>query len=79
MNADILDNASDIEEAERDRRIGEIRRQADRDALLANVPLPDECLNCGEKPRERSRFCDSDCRSDFDRRKLLERRAGMRK
>lgn len=77
MSADILDDASDYAESERERRVLTCRRAAaETDAAKRNAPLPTECLNCGEKPSERSPFCNADCRSDFDRRKLLERRAG---
>lgn len=81
MSADMLDDADELAQAERDRRIGEIRRQADRDALAArNAPLPTECQNgCGAIPAERSRWCSPDCREDEERRKGIERRAGLRK
>ena len=76
--SDKLDAASNTTMEETDRRVAEARRAAARDAAEAAKPLPDACLNCGEVPRERSRFCNSDCRTDHDRRKELERRAGKR-
>jgi hypothetical protein len=78
MSADILDDAADHTQAEIDRRVLATRR-AVADAERAPAPLPETCDNgCGERPRERSRWCSVECREDGDRRKLLERRTGKR-
>lgn len=84
MSADVSDDATDqeIQEIERriaERRIAERRHAAAQDELARNRPLPETCANdCGDAPRERSRWCSAECRSDFDRRVGLERRAGKR-
>lgn len=72
--SDSIDWAAKTADEERERRIAAVRRE-----LSAKpAPLPTECLNCGEAPKERSAFCDPDCRTDYERRQRQMKRAGQR-
>lgn len=61
------------------------REQMDREAAIAAAanassvpPLPacGECYNCQSSVPEGVRFCDADCRTDWDSRKSAEVRRG---
>ncbi len=73
---DVDDFASEIEMAEREAVIAARRRataaheaaeQAARAAALKRGFS--ECLNCGRRHFDGSRFCDADCRDDYQRRR----------
>lgn len=59
---DELDLASDREQLERDAAI----RNAS--AYRSNLKPCGKCLNCGEEVASELRFCDADCRDDFQSR-----------
>lgn len=40
-----------------------------------SIPFSGRCLACDE-PVEEARFCDGDCREDFEQRQALKRRNG---
>lgn len=59
------------------------REQADRAAAIAAalarapaLPACGECYNCQSAVPPGLRFCDADCRSDWDERKRAEVRRG---
>jgi hypothetical protein len=57
---DAFDRASENETRERDASIARHR---------VYQPLPDigACYNCGEELRVGQRFCDADCRNDYEK------------
>lgn len=57
--ADIIDMASEVEEIER--RAALSRRQPEGPAATG------ECHNCGEPMPDGRRWCDADCRDDWQR------------
>lgn len=62
--ADPLDRAT----VEQDRLLQEQIRQA-RKPGETPIPLAESCHNCGEPFDDPSRFCDADCRDDFEKRR----------
>lgn len=63
------------------------RAQAHQEAVLAaqikaarhfepSHPYTGLCYNCGDITGGGRRFCDADCRQDYDARRQSERRAG---
>jgi hypothetical protein len=71
--SDTLDVASRVTEEFTERQIAAARRAAN----VEPAPMPEFCLNdCGEKPRERSRYCSIDCREDHELRQRQQKRAG---
>lgn len=45
-----------------------------------SAPEPEpvtECINCGEPPKQRSRFCGKECRDDHEHRQLRLKRLGL--
>lgn len=42
----------------------------------AGLAYTGRCHNCGDVTSEERRFCDADCRADYDARRQSERRAG---
>ena len=57
---DDFDKASDLEQLYREQAIKSVR---DHDMNFKAVGV---CLNCGAKTKKR--FCDIDCRNDFEKR-----------
>jgi hypothetical protein len=52
---------------------------AQRAAIEAMKPLPVYCLNgCGEKARERSRYCCPECLEEAEFRARQQKRMGIR-
>ncbi|HJV52829.1 MAG TPA: hypothetical protein VJ652_15280 [Noviherbaspirillum sp.] len=71
-SSDVSDQATDREMRDREALIEHARRQA-------NAPMPEFCLNdCGEKPREGSRYCSKECLLDHQERMERRRRQGVR-
>jgi uncharacterized protein YgiB involved in biofilm formation len=69
------DLATAREEQERERFIEHARKKAQAAAGVAAV----FCVNgCGEKPRDGSRYCSSDCRDDHAERQARLKRQGAR-
>lgn len=62
---DIIDQANDHIEREMKMRL-EHRR-------ASMLPATGECLNCGEHLDGERRFCDVDCRDDYDKRQRLKK------
>ena len=74
--SDDADLAGDRQERELAARIDAAAQQAAIDAMK---PLPVYCLNgCGEKARERSRWCSSECCEEADMRERVRRKQGLR-
>jgi hypothetical protein len=61
MSSDILDQAAELEQLERDTII-----QNHRNKAAIKLPRTGFCYNCAEPTTEL--FCDSDCRDDYDYR-----------
>lgn len=66
--ADPADRAQDLIEAHNEMSI-KSRRQT------LTVPFSGFCLCCGE-PVEERRFCDSDCREEYEQNQLRRMRSG---
>jgi hypothetical protein len=74
--SDPSDMATFRETQDREGAIAAARRASE---LAAARPLPTECDNgCGEAPRERSRYCSSECREDHEARISRAKRLGVR-
>lgn len=69
MSADILDQASDLEQRERDTAIATARQQAARQEL---PPSCGQCFNCESSVPPGVRYCDSECRDTHEHRKRRE-------
>lgn len=68
--SDPSDTATKNEIEELERRIA-----AARGVVAQPRPMPEFCENdCGEVPRERSRYCSEDCRCDHELRQRIEKR-----
>lgn len=61
--ADPLDRAT----VEQERLLEEQLRVA-RETLPKDLPFTGECHNCSEPLPLQTRFCDSDCRDDYEKR-----------
>ncbi|CAB4127874.1 Protein of unknown function DUF2116, Zn-ribbon [uncultured Caudovirales phage] len=59
---DEFDRASDLEQQYRDIAIKSVRS---KDTNFKFIGL---CLNCGSKINQDKRFCDIDCRNDYEKR-----------
>lgn len=66
--ADIIDQANDRAEMDLQRALTAALRSA------PVLPFIGECHNCSEPLPGSLRFCDADCRSDFELRKQAESR-----
>jgi hypothetical protein len=63
--SDIIDQANDLIEREMAARLSARR--------ASPMPPTGECYNCGEQLDGDRRFCDADCRDQFDKRQRLEK------
>lgn len=71
---DVIDSANDRAELELQRAISAARGRSPGPAVVL-----DECLNqCGEKPRDGSKFCSKECVEDHEGRQRHLRRQGVR-
>lgn len=66
--ADALDRASIEEQRELDRCIA-----AAKQSTKPPLPAIGSCHNCDESLRPGMRFCDADCRDDYEKRKAAKR------
>ena len=48
-------------------------------AYVAVLPATGDCHNCGASVPDGHRFCDSDCRDDYERQAAHYRREGIHK
>lgn len=67
---DDADRASDREDIARAAAVEAVRARIER------LPSLGYCYYCGEALRPAKRFCDSDCRDDYERHEELQRRLG---
>jgi len=65
---DIMDRAADREQMDRDLAIAAAHHHA------PDIPAIGICYNCEASLPEGVRFCDCDCRNDYEKRKDAERR-----
>jgi len=71
---DVIDSANDRAEFELQRAIAAARGRSPASAVVL-----EECLNqCGEKPREGSKFCSKSCVEDHEYRQRHLRRQGVK-
>ena len=68
---DDIDRAQQREEMDRDLAIAAARQNA--------LPFTGDCHNCGASVPDGWRFCDSDCRDDYEREIAARRREGLHK
>lgn len=68
--SDVFDQASEREDRDRQAAIDHQRRTAE------SLPYVGVCYYCGSSTVTGVRFCDADCRDDYQREKDLQRRAG---
>ncbi len=74
--SDDADLAGDRQEKELAARIAATTHQSAIDAMK---PLPVHCQNgCGERARERSRYCCAECRDEAEFRERQLKRMGIR-
>ena len=67
---DDADRAAELEDIYREAAVAAIRRR------IEVMPSLGYCYYCGEALRAGKRFCDADCRDDYDRHEELQRRLG---
>ena len=70
--SDEIDLAQEREEQDRARAIAAARKAAGQGV----ASVDGYCMNCGEAIARGCRFCDSDCRDDWESRARAVRRAG---
>jgi hypothetical protein len=68
---DDADRAADREDIARDAAVAAIRQR------IEGMPSLGYCYYCGEALRAGKRFCDSDCRDDYDRQEQHRKRSGQ--
>lgn len=61
FESDVLDQASNLEAAEREACLARARNHPSMPAVCA-------CYNCGEELAPGLLFCDKDCRDDYEKR-----------
>jgi len=71
--SDVADQASQFEEAFTQRSIDAVVRQA----AGHNLPFKGFCHNCSDPVEEPKRFCDADCREDWDYVQKRKRANGL--
>lgn len=64
--SDIIDQANDLIEREMAARLAARR--------APTLPATGECHNCEAPLDGELRFCDADCRNDYDRRQRLQKK-----
>lgn len=74
MTADALDQASDIEQLLRDDALAEVRYRASKAPKIEPMGI---CHNCQAPVGLGERYCDADCRDDFDARRNAATRRGI--
>lgn len=67
---DDADRASDREDIARAAAVEAVRARIER------LPSLGYCYYCGEALRAGKRFCDSDCRDDYERQEKMRSRTG---
>ena len=67
---DDADRAADREDIAREAAVAAIRRR------IEAMPSLGYCYYCGEALRAGKRFCDADCRDDYDRQEKFKARTG---
>lgn len=71
MSADFLDNASEIENSERERLIAKARKSP-------KIVATGHCLYCNAEVDNSRRFCSPECRDDWEIEQEAMRRHGNR-
>lgn len=71
--SDVIDDANSRAELELERAIA-----AARSKIVAPASAFTECLNCGDPPREGSRYCCKECAEDHEHRQRRLRNQGLR-
>lgn len=67
---DDADRAAEREDIDREAAVAAIRRR------IEAMPSLGYCYYCGEALRAGKRFCDSDCRDDYERQEKMKARTG---
>ena len=67
---DDADRASEREDIAREVAVAAIRRR------IEAMPSLGYCYYCGEALRAGKRFCDADCRDDYERQENMRKRTG---
>ena len=67
---DDADRAAEREDIDREAAVAAIRRR------IEVMPSLGYCYYCGEALRAGKRFCDADCRDDYDRQEKFKARTG---
>ena len=67
---DDADRAADREDIAREAAVAAIRRR------IESIPSLGYCYYCGEALRAGKRFCDADCRDDYERQEKMKARNG---
>jgi predicted nucleic acid-binding Zn ribbon protein len=67
---DVFDQATEMEERDRDAAIA---AQRNKTAVLPDIG---HCHSCEEPRSDGRRFCDADCRDDYDREQKHRKRQG---
>jgi hypothetical protein len=68
---DIIDQAAALEQQLTDAYIAHAR------GALSNLLATGQCYNCENPLHAPHRFCDAECRDDFEHRTYLQRRNGL--
>lgn len=69
---DLTDQATFLEEIHREKAV-----EAFQAALRRDQTMPrGECRHCGAKIAPEARFCDADCRDDFERASKMQKISG---
>ena len=69
---DLTDQASDLEELHREKAYMAVQAALRRD----QTSPAGECRYCVQKIAPEARFCDADCRDDFERETRMRRLSG---
>ena len=72
MSSDPIDQASEVEQRDRDLAISVARQKAQK-AMLPPIGI---CYNCHDPLDNGERFCNRDCADDYANRLNASRRAG---
>lgn len=72
MSGDLTDQASDLEELHREKAYRAVQAALRLDETAASG----ECRYCAEKIAPEARFCDADCRDDFERASKMQKISG---
>lgn len=72
MSADILDDASDIEQQARDDGLAEIRIEIEEGQKSVEF-----CKFCGEPTKDGAKYCDKWCRDEDERIKQILKKQGV--